>query len=417
MNWLGVVDCNSFFVSCERVFRPDLANVPTVVLSSNDGCIVARSKEVKALGIPMGVPYFKIKSELKAVQAAVFSSNFPLYRDLSRRVMAVLHEELGRIEQYSVDEAFFELSCEAGQVLAIMERVKYAVERRVGIPVSVGVGKTKTIAKYASEVGKQGDGKAHLYGETWQEATKRIPVHEIWGIGKQTSLKLKELGINTVSEYFAADKARIDKIFGIGGLRMHDELSERAVYGLGSRTEAQKSIMSTRSFKETTTERRVVEDALAYHVAHVAEDLREMGAKAGWLSVMALTSRHSDWLLRGGTRDTLLVTPTNDTRELLTEALALFRSFYEPGVPYKKAGVVVGSLVDVAYEQSSLFADGGKAEQSQKVMSAVDALNRKFGNETVTIGRLQGTQTWKTSKDFVSPCYTTNWQEIAEIKA
>jgi DNA polymerase V len=416
VKYIGLLDCNNFFVSCERVFRPDLKNVPTVVLSSNDGCVVARSKEIKEMGVPMGVPYFKVKDELKKANAAVFSSNFPLYRDISSRVMEILKEEAGFVEQYSVDEAFFALDMQEANVSGELLRIKRAIETRVGIPVSVGAAKTKTIAKYASEVGKKTTGTSVMCDSLWQEATKTLLVSEIWGIGRQTSQKMKDLGIVTVSDLLAVDIARVDRLFGIGGLRLHDELSERSVHTLGGERSDQKSIMSTRSFKNTTTDRSVIEDALAYHVSHAAAELRAMKMKTTKMSVIAGTSRHGDWLLRGGSRDVILSSPTSDTRVLLKEALKLLGSLYEEGVPYKKAGIVLGSFVSEDLEQGDLFISKDDDSKSSYVMHTIDVLNKRFGNETITIGRKTSGTVWKSSREFVSPCYTTNWDEIATIK-
>lgn len=416
MKLIGLLDCNNFFVSCERLFRPELRTVPTVVLSSNDGCVVARSKEIKEMGIPMGVPYFKVKNELKAAGAAVFSSNFTLYRDISARVMMVLREEMDEVEQYSVDEAFFALEVEdEDRALEALQSLKREVERKVGVPVSVGAAKTKTIAKFASEVGKKGPGAAVLVGESWRQITAKIPVYEIWGIGRKTSEKLHNLGVMTVADYIALDPARIDKLFGIAGLRMQAELQEQRTHRLGESHTTQKSIMSTRSFKKETTEMSVVADALAYHVNHAAAELRAIGMKAQHIAIMARTNRHGDWFMRGGSAEALLDVPTDDTVILLREAQKLFKSIYEPGVPYKKAGVVLSLFSDAELRQGNLFTATEQAKNP--LMTVIDTLNHKFGNETIAVGRSGLGSGWKTSKAFVSPSYTTKWPEIKEIKA
>ncbi len=415
MSYIGLLDCNNFFVSCERLFRPDLQTRPTVVLSGNDGCVVARSKEVKEMGIPMGVPYFQVKKELSAVNAAIFSSNFPLYRDISARVMAVLREEMAVVEQYSVDEAFFGLEIDEDRVLEVLIHLRHTVQSKVGIPVSIGAAKTKTIAKYASEVGKKDSGIAFVHSLSWQQAAKTLDISSIWGIGRKTSEKLRSHGVVTVADFLQQDQARIDKLFGIGGLRLFSELSEVVAHRLGSRSGEQKSIMSTRSFKKETTELGVVEDSLAYHIAHAAEELRSLGLKAQYISVMARTSRHGDWFMRGGSNEALLPTPTADTRVLLKEGLRLLRDLYETDVPYKKAGVVLGMFSGAAVEQLDLFGSA-EAQRDSTMMSTIDTLNRRFGKETITIGRNIYDTAWKASRDYVSPSYTTKWSDIAEIK-
>lgn len=414
-HWIGLVDCNNFFVSCERLFRPDLRSVPTIVLSSNDGCVVARSKEVKALGIPMGVPYFQVKKELAKHKTAVFSSNFPLYRDISRRVMQVLKAEVEQVEQYSVDEAFFALEGESDRLLEVLAHLKQSVEAKVGVPVSIGAAKSKTIAKYASEVAKKNTGTAILAGETWQKLQTDLQMSEIWGVGRQTSTKLREQNIHTVADFLDIDRARIDRLLGIVGLRLRDELMERAAYPLGTGHTTQKSIMSSRSFRKETTSQAVVADALAYHVAHAAEELRTLGMKARYLGIMVETSRHGDWFLQGKRAEVTLPHASNDTRVLVKLALKLLGDTYQADVPYKKAGVLLGMFEEAELNQPDLFSNPEDEVANSKLMTVIDTLNQRFGQQTVLVGRSNLSQLWQTNKAFVSPCYTTNWHDIKTI--
>jgi len=385
------------------------------VLSSNDGCVVARSNEVKAMGIPMGVPYFKVREELEQAKTAVFSSNFTLYRDISARVMTILRQELDKVEQYSVDEAFFALEGEEEDVFEAAKRLKHVVETRVGVPVSVGIGKTKTIAKCAVEVGKKGSGVAVLHGREWQEFQQTLPVHEIWGIGGKTAQKMKQHGIETVTQLLAADRTRIDKLFGISGLRMCDELYGRPVYKLDSARELQKSIMSSRSFKAASTNLNVLLDAVRYHVSHAAEELREIDGLARSISVSIRPSRHGDWVLRGGSREVILTVPTNDTRILQHEAVLAAQHLFEAGVPYKKVGVTLGGIQPTESRQQQLFSDHDD-QGTQKLMRVIDGLNRQLGSDIVLIGRTKNSQTWQPGREQLSPAYTTNWSEIKLIK-
>lgn len=414
MSYVGLVDCNNFFVSCERLFRPDLAGKPVVVLSSNDGCIVARSKEVKDLGVPMGVPYFKVKGELAAAGATIFSSNFTLYRDISARVMEVLRATVANAEQYSVDEAFFTLPDAPHETThEELVRVKRAVETQVGVPVSVGAARTKTIAKCATERAKAGVGTELLVGEEWQQAARTYPLPEVWGIGGRTAQRMREIGLTTVADLLAADRQFIHDEFGVAGARLRAELSEMRTHGR-ARDELQQSIMSTRSFRTSTEDRTVIEDAIAYHVAHVAEELREIGASAGVVRVLIRPSRHGEWVLRGGTAAVVLTIPTDDTRVILREALVLVRQLFEPGVPYKKAGVVLSGIVPRATVAPSLFATPSSVSE---LFSAIDTLNDRFGPETVSIGRTGREDRWQPSKEHVSPRYTTSWSEIRTVMA
>lgn len=420
MKYVGLLDCNNFFVSCERLFRPDLAKKPVVVLSSNDGCVVARSKEVKELGIPMGVPHFKVKRELETAGVVVFSSNFGLYRDLSARVMSVLREVADEVEQYSVDEAFFSLETNERSLELSLEivkgelaRIKQSVERQVGVPVTVGVAKTKTVAKCATELGKRGAGTMMLEGEAWRQVRESFPLVDVWGIGGKTAAKMREAGLHTAADLVAADRGRIEELFGAHGLRLQAELAEQPATAARKEDDLQASVMSTRSFQKNVSELSVLEDAVAYHTARVAEELREMDAVTGCVRVMIRPSRHNDWALRGGIREAFLTLPTADTRTLLREAHALTRALYEPGVPYKKAGVIVSSILPSDASSLSLFATPKDATDA--LFSIVDGLNRKFGKDTLTVGRIGGAAKWQSGRAHISPQYTTNWNEIPRV--
>jgi DNA polymerase V len=416
--YIGVIDCNNFFVSCERLFRPDLKTRPVVVLSSNDGCVVARSNEVKALGIPMGVPYFKVKGELAAANTAIFSSNFALYRDISRRVMQVLRQELPEVEPYSVDEAFFAVPArEVEELEAIAQRVKAAVGQWVGVPVSIGIARTKTIAKYAVEVEKRGSGVCVLIGDAWRERTPTIPVGEVWGIGRNLSARFQSHGVATVADLLAADPSRIDRLFGVVGLRTQAELQEVVAYPVGGSAALPKSIMSTRSFKRATHDRAVVEDALAYHVGQVAAELREVGLAAGYLQVIARPSRHGDWVLATGSAERLLPEPSSDTRVLLGQAIELLGTFFDPRVPYQKAGVVVGALRDASQAQETLFPSKRAAQEDLLLMRTIDSLNDRLGKGTVVIGSRGKQAVWEAHHERLSPHYTTHWGHLASVKA
>jgi DNA polymerase V len=415
MSYIGLVDCNNFFVSCERLFRPDLRKKPTLVLSSNDGCVVARSQEVKDLGIPMGAPYFKIKDLVKEHQIAIFSGNFALYRDISSRVMQVLKEEVGNVEQYSIDEAFFELSQHTPNLLESLHNIRQAIETQVGVPVSLGLSRTKTIAKFASEKEKKHSRACVLLGEEWQILTTTIAVSEIWGIGRQTTAKLNQLGINTVADLLKADRARIDKIFGINGLRLLSELSQQPVYDLFEAPALQHSIMSTRSFSRTVTDLKELKQAVNIHVESVCEDLREMKAVAKEIRVMILPSRHGDYLLRGGVLSVSLDEGSSDTRVVLKEAYKLLERIYESGVPYKKAGVIVGSIEEVVVKQGSLFTKENPDDPA--LMSLIDQVNQRFGRSHLMIGRINQKYTWQAQTEHLSPNYTTKWSDLKSVRA
>lgn len=414
MKYVGLADCNNFFVSCERVFCPDLWWKPVVVLSSNDGAVVARSEEVKKLGVPMGVPYFKVRDIFEKNKVAVFSSNFDLYRDISERVMNTLRAEVEDMEQYSVDEAFFMM--EVKSVAAAkkeMARLRDLLYKNLGVPVSFGLAPTKTIAKYANGLEKRGSGVSILTKTDWKKLTIEVPLSELWGVGSAMSKRFREHSLMTVADLLKADPAGILKIFGIYGMRLRAELSGEDSKGQKDEVELPKTIMSTRSFSKTTDKLSVLEEALAYHVSRAAEELRGKEAVAGRISVMILTSRHGDWFLKGGGREAILLEPTSDTTVLLKEARRLAKEIFETGVPYKKAGIVLGNIQSKGFSQTNLF---GNLIDNSDLMKAIDKLNKKLGPDSVTIGRTKYKEGWSNRHDHRSKRYTTSWNELQTIK-
>ncbi len=416
MQWVGLLDCNNFFVSCERLFRPDLAKRPVVVLSSNDGCVVARSKEVKDMEIPMGVPYFKVKDTLNQANTAVFSGNFPLYRDISKRIFTVLKDTVAVVEQYSIDEAFFMLDDNQGSVVAQAAAIQHVVEARVGMPVSVGIAANKTIAKAANQVAKQGTGVFWYDAETWKVATITTPIGNIWGVGRGRIEQFRQHGIKTVADLLAADTGRVSKLFGVEGERLQAELSGRLVGLVRQRQVLQKSLMSTRSFQATTADQLVVEDALAYHLRRVAEDLRSMEAAARVLKIIIRPSRYSDFALQGGSAELVFATPCSDTAEFLRGGMKLLAQIYRANVPYKKAGVMVGGIVPVSEIQPDLFANTGDATAGT-VATTLDYINQKYGLDTIGFGQRLKEKAWKSSRKHISTVSTTNWHNLPVVKA
>ncbi|MBP9843275.1 MAG: Y-family DNA polymerase, partial [Candidatus Pacebacteria bacterium] len=331
--WVGLLDCNNFFVSCERLFRPDLREKPVVVLSSNDGAVVARSKEIKDKGIPMGVPYFQIKDIIKDIGATTFSSHFALYRDISRRVFEAMRKELDRVEQYSVDEAFFILQGEEGTVLEIAKKVKDRVEREVGIPVSVGIARSKTQAKYANTVSKKTTGLYLLTDEDWGVVQKKVRLGELWGVGLRSAEAFKRHGLTTVEHLLALERRQVDELFGVAGVRLWQELQGIASSQITRKSFVKQSILHSRSFKNTTTDLTVLQDAVAYHIREAAEDLRAQSQKTKSLQVTLGTSRHGDYFLHGGRAVRQFDVATNDTFALLRAGSELLKELYAVGVP------------------------------------------------------------------------------------
>jgi len=411
---IGLIDCNNFFVSCERLFRPDLKHVPVVVLSSNDGCVVARSQEIKDIGVPMGVPYFQIKDTLKKANAVVFSGHIALYRDISKRVFDVVRDQTDVMEQYSVDEAFFVIPTDMNTDTYILN-IKDKVEQLVGVPISIGVGSSKTQAKYASTVAKKTGGLHVCTRPEWEQQVSQIKIEQIWGVGAGLARKCKQYGIMTVQDLLLLDSSRVDACFGVVGKRLHAELAGVVADPVEPKRLLQKSLMNSRSFSKTTQDIAILADATAYHTRQIAAELRSMRAACTTLRVSIRTSRHGDFFLRGGSKERVFNAPTADTFELISHAESLLNDLYEANVPYQKVGVMVGGIVLQDAKPATLFAD--TTLNAQVLLQAMDTLNKSAGRELLTIGSRLRTDAWKAKSETRSPAYTTRWQELRVVSA
>lgn len=414
--WVALLDCNNFFVSCERLFRPDLKGKPVLVLSSNDGCVVARSQEIKDIGVPMGVPIFQIKDIIKDNDVITFSSHFALYRDVSRRVFEVLRREVEAIEQYSIDEAFFAISGTADVAELRATELKDIIEREVGVPVSIGVARSKTIAKYASTVAKKTKGVKVLEPHEWVEVQKKVELREIWGVGAKTSSAFRERGLQVVSDFLQLEERTVKSLFGVVGERLQNELNGVPVSGLTRSLTPQKSILHTRSFRKTTEDIEVLKDAVAYHLREATEDLRSMGFLAKSLTVYLGTSRHGDFMLQGGSKNLALHAPTSDTFVLIKEAMLAVDELYKANVPYKKAGVLLTDFSPSTGAQLS-FLEEEKEQKTKLLVPLLDLVNKKIGRGSVVLGTRLKNDKWQSSQAKKSPAYTTNWKDIATVKA
>lgn len=412
MPGIALLDCNNFFVSCERLFRPDLEGKPVAVLSSNDGCIVARSQEVKDLGVPMGIPLFQAKQLYDLAEVTFFSSNFPLYRDISRRVMDILASEVGKIEVYSIDESFFTLPQHTTE--AELLELRRQVMRRSGIPVSIGFAPSKTLAKVASKLGKKQGGVRRLTLPDWEQLAASFNLEDIWNLGGATARRLRALEVHTPAAFMELAPQVVEAHFGVVGRRLQDELRGTAVYRVGENSDAlRQSLASTRSFAGTTNDRGALMSALGYHLTHVAEKLREKELAATTVIVELRPSRHGDFAYRRGSWLVPLALPAYDTTTLLRAVEEGFEQLYEAGVPYKKAGVVLSGLVPQGYVQPDLFS---AAQPNAGVDTVTDSLNRRFGPGTIRPALVLDNRP-KVSANLRSPRYTTTWNDIPTVKA
>ncbi|HET8690451.1 MAG TPA: DUF4113 domain-containing protein, partial [Candidatus Saccharimonadales bacterium] len=385
MSRIALIDCNNFFVSCERVFRPDLVDRPTAVLSNNDGCIVARSNEVKALGVPMGTPLFKVKDIVARNNIRLLSANFELYGDMSQRMVRILRQVCPKIEVYSIDECFLDLG-----ELDIREEKAWAAKLRrrlldeIGIPVSIGVAPTKTLAKAAASTAKHlANGVTVIADEADRRHTlKNLPIEDIWGIGRRLAPKLRDKGLANAWQLTEASDAWLADQFNITGLKMIDELRGHTRLGFGDKRSYRQTIMRSRAFAYTVRDYHQLESAVASFTAAAAQRLRSQASVcSGIITGLAVRTE------RGQNRLGQLVTlpePTADTGRLINAALAALAVIYEESAAYKKASVTLVGITDQAAWQLSLTDPDKQRQRRQRLMAEVDRLNRRFGGGTIS---------------------------------
>lgn len=418
MSRYALIDCNNFFVSCERIFRPDLATKPVAVLSNNDGCIIARSNEVKALGVAMGIPLFKVRDIVRDHGVTLFSANFELYGDISQRIVALLREETPCIEVYSIDECFVDMSQLHGvQPETWARRVRQRIAQEIGIPVSIGVASTKTLAKVASTFAKtHGDGVWVAETTTEREAMlDQLPIEQVWGIGRRLAPKLRDKGVSTAGQLVRASDAWVRQQFNITGLRMVDELRGVARLPFGDKDDQRKSIMRSRSFGHTVRARHELEAAVATFAAQVGVRLRAQNSVCHGLVVyVAARDSETGRRVRGMTRLVTLTESTAHTGTLITAALSGLSALYEPGTGYKKAGVIAIGVRDVtAWQLSFLHNRAAQRDSDIELMNALDAINKRYGSGTVWHASEQhSNRSWQSKSNRRSPRYTTSLSEL-----
>jgi DNA polymerase V len=420
----ALVDCNNFFVSCERIFRPDLEGRPVVVLSSNDGCAVARSNEAKALGIPMGAPAFKYRDVFERHAVVKFSANFDLYGDISRRIITILTTVTPRIEVYSVDESFLDLS-----ELAITDYAAWGVMVRekimqwVGVPVSVGIAPTKTLAKLASDRAK----KDPLLGGVLDLATaspearkaylQTFPIEDIWGIGWRLSPRLRAIGIATAAQLADLRARQAQQLMGIQGRQLIEELKGVSCHPLDQEGKAPKSIAATRTFGEDTHDLHSIEAAIATFTTQATFKLRRSDQLTRRASLFLATDRHKPGY-RYWSQEVRFQTPTADTGQILSALVAALRELYLPSIAYHRAGVMLYEYAPAGVLQVDLLG-GVNVEQHQAAarrMAAVDIINRRFGKRRIRFATEDLGSAWKPRYQLRSPRYTTDWQELAQCR-
>ena len=449
---IGLADCNNFYCSCERVFRPDLTGKPVVVLSNNDGCVIARSEEAKALGYKMGDPFYQVKEKLEAEGVAIFSSNYTLYGSLSNRVMSMLSHYSPRIDQYSIDESFFDVDQSMAErffqdnlkendtflnneslLHQYGAKISADVLRAVGIPISIGIAETKTLAKIGSKFAKKYKGYQGCClidtDERRHKALSLFPIKDVWGIGRQISRKLDYMGIRTAAQFADKKESWVRSHFNITTVRTWKELNGESCISIEELPQ-KKSICTSRSFAdEGITDKNVIEEAVANFAVRCTEKLRRQGSVCQGITVFAWTSRFNENVPEYTIHDSLtLPIATNSQDEIVDAALTILRARYPKPMAdsrpdrlgmsfnFKKAGVILWQISPDHPRQQDLFDPIDRSKQ-KKLMEAIDAINRKNGYGTIRQA-IQGTDCrFDLKREYMSKQFTTNIHDILKVKA
>ncbi|MGL5841823.1 MAG: translesion error-prone DNA polymerase V subunit UmuC [Aeromonas hydrophila] len=420
---IALVDVNNFYASCERLFRPDLKGRPIVVLSNNDGCVVSRSPEAKALGIKMGVPYFQIRQFFEAMGGVWFSSNYALYGDMSQRVMSILEGMAPAVEVYSIDEAFIKLSERwAGDLVEYGRLVRERVLQWTGLTVGVGIGPTKTLAKLANYAAKKWaatGGVVDLRDEARRARLMAItPIEEVWGIGRRLTAKLETQGIKTVANLVTADPKVLRRHYGVVVERTVQELRGIPCAELQQETQAKQQIICSRSFGERITQLGPMHQALAGYMERAAEKLRAEGMCCRHVTLFIRTSPFSDKTPYYGNQvSTKLAMPTNDTRALLALIPQLLPRIWRDEQRYQKGGVMLADFTPAHMQQSDLFAAEQQSPRSEALMQVIDKINQGRLGKVYFAARGRDTREWMMKQEQLSPRYTTYLSDIPEVKA
>lgn len=417
----GLVDCNNFFASCERVFNPSLRSFPVVVLSNNDGCVIARSEEAKKLGIPMGEPAFKIKPLLASKQLVAFSSNYSLYGDMSHRVMSILSTFVEEIEIYSIDEAFLGFKgFENYDLQEYGRKITQTTTKGTGIPVSMGIAPTKTLAKVASKFAKKYSKYQNVCiidnEEKREKALKLFDVGDVWGIGRRLVKTLNYHGVNTAYDLTQKSESWVRSKMTVTGVRTWKELRGIPCIKMEVNSDKQ-TICTSRSFGEMVSDFDTLMEAVANFAAASARKLREQQSYAKVIMVFIYTNRHREDLMQYSQNKVVtLPFPTNDTAELIRYARMGLDSIYREGYQFKKAGVIVSDIIPENMAIRDLF-DTRDIEKQHRLLSTIDEINRKNGNESIQMAVQGNNHSWRLKREFISHNYTTNLGDIIEVKA
>lgn len=418
----ALVDCNNFYASCERVFQPQLNNKPIAILSNNDGCVISRSDEAKALGLPMGAPAFKFKQFFKEKNIHVFSSNYPLYGDMSTRVMNILKQFTPNVEVYSIDEAFLKFEgFENYNLDDYGNQIKNCVGKWTGMPISIGVAPTKALAKVANKIAKKFKVKTNgVYVIDSEEkrikALKWTTITSVWGIGRGHTIKLQERNIKTGYDFTQLSDEWVRSNMAVIGLRLKKDLEGQPTLDLDNDVSSpKKAIATTRSFEYTFSDINNIKERISTFATSCAEKLRKQHSSCNVIIVFLSSDRHKKNEIQH--RERLLITLPYATDSMLTiskYAVNAVKSIYKKGIKYKRAGVIVSGLIPTNSKQLNLFIEDNP--RHYQLMKSIDHMNNKYGTYKIKVANQDLKRTWKMRQEHLSPRYTTNINEIIEVK-
>ena len=413
----ALIDCNAFYVSCERVFNPKLNNKPVVALSNNDGCIIARSKEAKALGIKMGVPLFKVKDIVERENVIVFSSNYTLYADMSRRVMNIISEFAPSIEVYSIDEAFIELTNMNVDYESYVRQMRKVILQYTGIPVSIGIASTKTLTKVANHIAKDDESLEGVCSlvkhENLDQVLEDTNVADVWGVGRQLSKKLIANGVFNAKLLKNCEDAWVRKMMSVNGLKTVSELREISCLDLEETSATRKSCCTTRSFGKPLVNLDDIEQAVTTFARRATERIRGENLTASTVSVFLRTNPFDRNRYYSNSSTTTLSYPTYDTMQIVKTALQLTKIIFRENYKYKKAGVLLSGFYEKGTETKDLFSEA--RYRSPKLMSAVDQINERYGSDTIQIATECQIGKWKQKRKNCTQSYTTQLDNVLLI--
>ena len=417
---IALIDCNSFYASCERIFNPKLLGKPIVVLSNNDGCIITRSAEAKALGIKMGEPYFKAKKIIEKNNVKVFSSNYSLYGDISQRVMEILLGFSPEVDIYSIDEAFLNFKgFKNHELLTYCKHIRQTIKQWVGIPVSIGVGSTKTLSKIANHLAKKEadyEGICILKGdEKIEEALNRIEIGDVWGIGRRLSKFLRNYEVRTAKQFAFLDRRWIRKNMGVVGEKIQLELCGVSCLDLELLPSPKKSCCVSRSFSRPIEKIEELQESIANYGSRVAEKIREEGLIAQSMSIFVLTNHFNKKEKQYSSSIKLqLDYPTSDSKLIVKRAVEGIKRIYKEGYRYKKAGIILYELHSSSSVRGLLDYDKPRTDS---LMRSLDEINYRYGSATLRLAAEGIRRSWHMRREKVSPCYTTSFDQLMIVKS